>query len=158
MLRGWKWQRTPDGQIINDGGIPQYINAQTMLGYENPDYELGLTNTITYRNLTFSFQFDGRFGGKLINGVEAKMYEGGMHKSTVNSFRDDAYNGIDNFVGPGVKVVSGEAEYDAFGRLVSDTRKFEKNDIPVNYITWLFASYTNGIDDAVLYKRTFVKS
>ncbi len=80
-----------------------------------------------------------------------------MHKSTVNSFRDDAYNGIDNFVGPGVKVVSGEAEYDAFGRLVSDTRKFEKNDIPVNYITWLFASYTNGIDDAVLYKRTFVK-
>ena len=63
----------------------------------------------------------------------------------------------DNYVGPGVKVVSGEAEYDAFGRLVSDTRKFEKNDVPVNYITWLFASYTNGIDDAVLYKRTFVK-
>ena len=157
VLRGYKWQRTPDGQVINDAGIPQYINALTMLGYENPDYEVGLTNTISYRNFIFSFQFDGRIGGSLINGVEAKMYEGGMHKSTVNQFRDDAYAGIDNYVGPGVKVVSGEAEYDAFGRLVSDTRKFEKNDVPVNYITWLFASYTNGIDDAVLYKRTFVK-
>jgi TonB-linked SusC/RagA family outer membrane protein len=157
VLGGYKWQRTPDGQVINDGGIPQYVNAYTMLGYQNPDYEAGITNTISYRNFTFSFQFDGRIGGKLINGVEAKMYEGGMHKSTVNSFRDDAYNGVDNFVGPGVKVISGEAEYDAFGRLVSDTRKFEKNDVPVNYITWLFASYTNGIDDAVLYKRTFIK-
>jgi TonB-linked SusC/RagA family outer membrane protein len=157
VLRGWKWQRTPDGQIINDGGIPQYINAQTMLGFQNPDYEVGLTNTISYRNFLLSFQFDGRIGGSLVNGVEAKMYEGGMHESTVNSFRDDAYNGIDNYVGPGVKVVSGEAEYDAFGRLVSDTRKFETNDVPVNYITWLFASYTNGIDDAILYKRTFIK-
>lgn len=157
VMSGYKWQRTPDGQVINDGGIPQYINARTKLGYENPDYEIGLTNSFSYRNFSLSFQFDGRIGGQLVNGVEAKMYEGGMHKSTVNSFRDDAYAGNDNYVGPGVKVISGEAEYDAFGRLVSDTRKFEPNDAPVNYITWLFASYTNGVEDAILYKRTFVK-
>lgn len=157
VLTGYKWQRTPDGQVINDAGIPQYVNALTKLGYQSPDYEVGITNSFTYRNFSFSFQFDGRIGGQLINGVEAKLYEGGMHKSTVNSFRDDAYAGTNNYVGPGVKVVSGEAQYDAFGRLVSDSRKFETNDEPVNYITWLFASYTNGIDDAVLYKRTFVK-
>lgn len=140
-----------------DGGIPQYVNAFSKLGYENPDWEFGVTNMISFKNISLSFQFDGRIGGFLVNGVEAKLYEGGMHKSTTNKFRDDAYNGINSYVGDGVVPVSGSVEYDAFGRLISDTRKFAPNDVQVNYINWVFASYTNGIEDAVLYKRSFVK-
>lgn len=157
VLTGYKWDRSPDGKVVYLDGIPQYVNALTKLGYKNPDWEFGITNSFSYRNLTFSFQFDGRIGGKLVNGVEAKMYEGGMHKATVNQFRDDAYNGVASYVGDGVVATSGTAEYDAFGRLISDTRKFAPNDTKVNYIDWVFASYTNGIQDAVLYDRSFVK-
>jgi outer membrane receptor protein involved in Fe transport len=157
VLTGYKWDRSPDGRIVYNNGIPQYVNAETKLGYQNPDWEFGITNSINYKNFTFSFQFDGRIGGYLVNGVEAKLYEGGMHTSTANSFRDDAYNGVNSYVGDGVVATSGEAVYDAFGRLVSDTRKFEPNGTQVNYIDWVFASYTNGIQDAVLYKRSFVK-
>lgn len=157
VLRGYKWDRSSDGRIVYLDGIPQYVNAQSRLGYTNPDWEFGITNSINYKNLSFSFQFDGRIGGYLVNGVEAKLYEGGMHTSTANSFRDDAYNGVSSYVGDGVVATSGEAQYDAFGRLISDNRKFAPNDTKVNYIDWVFASYTNGIDDAVLYNRSFVK-
>jgi hypothetical protein len=157
VLGGWKWDRSPDGKIVYSGGIPQYVNAYTKLGYFNPDWEFGIMNSLTYKNLTLSFQFDGRIGGKMINGIEAKLYEGGMHKSTVNKFRDDAYNGVDSYVGDGVVATSGTVEYDAFGNLISDTRKFEKNTEQVNYIYWVFQTYTNGIGDAVLYDRSFVK-
>ncbi len=157
ILRGYKWDRSPDGKIVYVDGIPQYINALTKLGYEDPDWEFGISNNISYKSFSFSFQFDGRIGGSLINAVEAKLYEGGMHKSTANQFRDDAYAGVNSYVGDGVVANGGAVEYDAFGRLVSDTRKFSPNDTKVNYIDWVFASYTNGIQDAVLYDRTFVK-
>lgn len=157
VLTGYKWDRSPDGRIVYIDGIPQYVNALTRLGNANPDWEFGIVNSLTFKNISLSFQFDGRIGGYLVNGVEAKLYEGGMHKSTANSFRDDAYNGVDSYVGDGVVATSGTAEYDAFGRLISDTRKFAPNDTKVNYINWVFASYTNGIQDAVLYKRSFVK-
>lgn len=157
VVAGYKWDRSPDGKVVYVNGIPQYVNARTRLGYENPDWEFGITNSLSYKNMSLSFQFDGRIGGVLVNSVEAKLYEGGMHKSTANSFRDDAYNGVNSFVGDGVVATSGAVEYDAFGRLISDTRKFAANDTKVNYIDWVFASYTNGIEDAVLYKRSFVK-
>lgn len=157
ILRGYIWDRSPDGKIVYQDGIPQYVNAETKLGNSTPDWEFGFSNNISFRNFSFSFQFDGRIGGSLVNGVEAKLYEGGMHKSTANKFRDDAYNGIASYVGDGVVATNGSVEYDAFGRKISDTRKFEANTTRVNYIDWVFASYTNGIQDAVLYKRTFVK-
>src|SRR5690606_16475248 len=31
------------------------------------------------------------------------------------------------------------------------------NTTNVNYVDWVFATYTNGIDESVLYDRTFVK-
>ena len=34
----------------------------------------------------------------MYNGVEQKLYEGGMHPATANSFRDDAYAGNKTFV------------------------------------------------------------
>ncbi len=157
VLGGWKWDRSPAGKIVYVGGIPQYVNAYTRLGYNNPDWEFGFINAFTYKNFNFSFQFDGRIGGSMINGIEAKLWEGGMHKSSANSFRDDAYNGLATYVGDGVVATSGSVQYDAFGNLISDTRKFAPNDVKVNYIDWIFASYTNGIGDAVLYDRTFVK-
>jgi TonB-linked SusC/RagA family outer membrane protein len=157
VLAGWKWDRSPDGKIVYDGGIPQYVNAYTKLGYTNPDWEFGFINAFTYKSFNFSFQFDGRIGGSMINGFEAKMWEGGMHKASANSYRDDAYNGVASYVGDGVVVTGGAVQYDAFGNLISDTRKFAPNNVKVNYIDWIFASYTNGIGDAVLYKRTFVK-
>lgn len=158
VYRTWAWERSPDGQIVyGSNGYPQYINHVVNLGYYNPDWEFGAINSLSYKNLTLSFSFDGRIGGLMYNGVEQKLYEGGMHPATANKFRDDSYDGNPTYVGQGVVVTSGAVDYDIQGNIISDTRKFAPNTKGVKYIDWVFATYVNGVPDANLYKRTFVK-
>ena len=80
-----------------------------------------------------------------------------MHPATANQFRDDSYDGKPSYIGDGVVVTSGTVEYDIQGNIVSDSRKFAPNTKGVKYIDWVFATYVNGVPDANLYKRTFVK-
>lgn len=156
--RTWAWERSPDGQIVyGSNGFPQYISHVINLGTYDPDWEFGLLNNIAYKNFNLSFSFDGRIGGLIYNGVEQKLYEGGMHPGTANKFRDDSYAGNATYVGDGVVVTSGTVDYDVQGNIISDTRKFEKNTQAVKYIDWVFATYVNGVPDANLYRRTFVK-
>lgn len=154
---GYAWEKSPDGKIVYANGESQYINQQVVLGLQEPDWEFGITNHFSYKNFSISFSFDGRIGGQMYDGVEAKLYEGGMSPNTANQYRDDAYAGKATYVGNGVVVTSGTVTYDFQGKIVSDTRKFAPNTQGVNYIDWVFNTYVNGIDEAVLHKRTFVK-
>ncbi len=154
---GYAWERSPDGKIVYENGQPKYINQQVVLGLQEPDWEFGVSNHFTYKNFSLSFSFDGRIGGVMYDGVEAKLYEGGMSPNTANQYRDDAYAGKSTYVGNGVVVTSGSVTYDFQGKVISDTRKFAPNTQPVNYIDWVFNTYVDGIDQAVLHPRTFVK-
>jgi hypothetical protein len=155
---GYAWQTSPEGKVVyDDNGNPQYIPQQVNMGHYNEDWSFGLSNRFTYKSFSFSFLFDGRIGGLTNDVVEAKMYEGGQHKNTANSYRDDSYAGKATYVPDGVKVVSGSATYDVQGNITSDTRKFVPVTDPTDYINWVFNYYTQGIDQSVLYKRTFVK-
>ncbi|MGR9907851.1 hypothetical protein ACUOH5_26670, partial [Escherichia coli] len=44
----------------------------------NPDYNFGINNKFSYKNFTFSFQFDGRIGGVIWN----EVYKDGMNGGT----------------------------------------------------------------------------
>jgi hypothetical protein len=158
VYRSWDWERSPDGKIVyGSNGLPIYIDDVVNIGHTDPDYIFGITNAISYKNLSLSFSFDGRIGGIMYNGLEQKLYEGGMHPGTANSYRDDAYAGKKTYVGDGVVVTSGSVQYDVQGNIVSDSRKFAPNTTAVNYIDWIFATYVNGIAGADIYKRSFVK-
>lgn len=157
IYRGWAWQKSPDGQIVHENGIPQYINQEVNLGYIDPNWEFGFLNSFQHKNFGLSFAFDGRIGGKTYNGLEAKMYEGGMHPNTANNYRDEAYLGQKTYLASGVTQTGGEVAYDAQGNITSDSRTFAPNTTKVNYVDWVFATYTNGIDESALYDRTFVK-
>lgn len=158
VYRNWDWQRSPDGQIVyGSNGYPAYVDHVVNIGHTDPDYIFGINNTFNYKSFGLSFSFDGRIGGIMYNGVEQKLYEGGMHPGTANSYRDDAYAGKDNYVGDGVVVTAGEATYDVQGNVISDNRKFAKNTKAVNYVSWIFATYVNGVPGADIYKNSFVK-
>ena len=77
--------------------------------------------------------------------------------ATANSFRDDSYAGKATYVLDGVEVTDGTATWDQQGNIISDTRNFKPNDKHVKYIDYLFDTYVNGIDQSVLYDRSFVK-
>ena len=157
ILRGWGWQRSPEGKIVTVDGRPQYIDHVINLGTSDPDWIFGLGNKFTWKGISINVLFDGRIGGKLVNGVEAKLYEGGTHPATANSFRDDSYAGKATYVLDGVEVTDGTATWDQQGNIISDTRNFKPNDKHVKYIDYLFDTYVNGIDQSVLYDRSFVK-
>ena len=79
---GRAYVRSPDGQVIHDAsGLPLAqqagINNNQLLGYANPDYVFGINNRFTYKNISFSFQWDGRTGGKIFDYVYAQMFNAG---------------------------------------------------------------------------------
>lgn len=74
VIYGSKFARVEDenspynGKVIVDAnGIPTAAPGQYYLGNQQPDFLLGLTNTLRYRDFSLSFQIDGRFGGKIFS-------------------------------------------------------------------------------------------
>lgn len=117
VLRGSKFLRTKDGQIINDeAGKPRSVGGQ-VLGNMNAKYNWSIANKIRYKNLSMGFQFDGAVGGVIIDYMHNKTMRGGANIETATGALGDArykdwrdynydhvagYNG--SYVGPGVVV------------------------------------------------------
>jgi len=80
-----------DGTILaiqqqDDDAVPNL----DFIGNSNPDFTLGWTNSFNYKNLTFDFSIDGKFGGQVVSMTEA-VVEG---KSN-NSARETANGMVD---------------------------------------------------------------
>ena len=65
QLYGLGFQRGPDGQIIHENGLPLHTSEKVSAGSYQPDFRLGLYNSISYKNVNLSFLFDGQVGGKI---------------------------------------------------------------------------------------------
>jgi hypothetical protein len=62
------------------------------------------------------------------------MWQSGNHPDSVNDIRyKDITTGTSNYIGDGVKVISGAVTYNAYGNITSDTRQYASNDVPVTY-------------------------
>lgn len=140
--------RTPDGQLINDGGGRPIINpVNQFMGYINPDFVWGLNNRFSYKNITFSFQFDGRVGGVIANYIQRQTFRGGRHIETVQGAMGEARindtKGIKSYVGEGVKISNGAVlKYDPDGNVTNfaelqfapnDTKQFLQDYISRRY-------------------------
>jgi hypothetical protein len=134
------------GKIIFLNGTPQRSSYASLMGYGNPDWYWGMTNSVTYKNFTLGFAIDGRVGGKITSMTQMYMWASGSHPESVTEERRlDAVNpGTKNYLGDGVKVVSGTVKFDAVGNITEDTRVFAPNDINTNYSTYIQAMH-NGI-------------
>ncbi|QJD79172.1 SusC/RagA family TonB-linked outer membrane protein [Spirosoma rhododendri] len=116
--------RTPDGQYINDaGGRPIANPVAQFLGYVNPKFVWGINNRFSYKNLTFSFQFDGRVGGVIGDYVRQKTFQGGRNIETVQgalgTARVNDVQGVKSYVGSGVVLTSGKLNYDVNGNVLN---------------------------------------
>lgn len=104
-----KFARTPDGKIINDGGGRPIVGPVAQLaGSANPKWVWGFNNKLNYKNLSLSFQFDGRVGGVMEDYVRKKTFQGGRHIETtegaLGAARYDDTKGIKSYLGEGVQV------------------------------------------------------
>jgi TonB-linked SusC/RagA family outer membrane protein len=141
--------RDPEGNMIHQNGLPMLSKYSEQFGYTDPKFTFGFVNNFAFHNFNIGISIDGRIGGVMYDYVYNKMFDTGSAPETDNEHRyDEVVKGLKNYVGKGVKVVSGEVAYDNFGRITKDTRQYAPNDVPVSYqsYTRLWGnSYEHGI-------------
>ncbi len=161
-MYGSDFVRTSDGQIINDeSGRPIRNSVAQFLGNTNSDWAGAINNTLSYKNVSLKFQFDGRFGGTILDYVEKKTYQGGRHINTVlgemGAARINDTKGIKSYVGEGVVVSNGQAiEYDSDGFVTNyDKLQFTPNTTPTYVQDYISRYYGTDVADRI--SRSFVK-
>lgn len=147
----------PDGNLILTNGYPRVSNYYSKIGYYDPNWVWGITNTFKYKNFTLVISVDGRVGGRSYSTTNQKLWQTGAAKELDNEYRyDEVVNGNKNYIGKGVKVLSGEVTYDKYGNITSDTRVFGPNDVPVSYENYIKKYYVKDYSLFTL-DETFIK-
>jgi TonB-linked SusC/RagA family outer membrane protein len=82
---GYRTKRNANGDIwLTAEGKYQRADEREVLGKVQPDFLAGLTNTITYKDLTFSFLIDTRQGGQILSYSKLNQMAKGTGKFTEN--------------------------------------------------------------------------
>ncbi|WP_158618029.1 SusC/RagA family TonB-linked outer membrane protein [Chitinophaga lutea] len=156
------FQRSPDGQIIyGKNGVPPKDPLPKRVGYFTPDWFGGISNMFSYGNFRLSVMFDGRYGGKTLNYVNQKLWQGGRHPDAAPPEREkDAITGPDgktipHWIGEGVVITKGELKRDGDGNVISDTREFAKNTNKTTFQDW--ANNVMGAEISNIIDQTFMK-
>ncbi len=165
------FQRVPAGKgeqsgslILNSSGRPIVHGYDVLFGYYDPKFIWGTTANLRYKSISFFVSFDGVNGGLANTRTESYMWQAGVHPNSLTAERalDVATPGSSNYLGQGVKVVSGSATFDAFGNILTDTRVFATNDIKTTYKQYTVDLHNSSAwggngSKADTYSRTFFK-
>ncbi|MDP4225458.1 MAG: SusC/RagA family TonB-linked outer membrane protein [Bacteroidota bacterium] len=156
--------RDPSGNLVFNNGRLQYSQYNSNFGWSDPDWLWGANSTLRYKNVSLFVSLDGVVGGLMNTRTESYMWQSGVHPGSVTEARakDVATPGSKNFVGQGVKVISGTVTYDNFGNITKDTRVFAPNDVATTYKQYIVdlhnSSAWGGNGSPVdTYSKTFFK-
>lgn len=88
QIKAFGKRYTPDGRIIVDPqtGRPLNTDQNIDMGTTLHDYTMGLTNNISYKNISLSFQLDYRKGGQFISWSKTSTIWTG--KDPITTFND----------------------------------------------------------------------
>ena len=158
------FQRHPEtGELIWENGKPKRNGFYTFYDYRTPDWNWGVSTTLSYGDFSLFMSFDGVVGGSAWTVTESYMWQQGVHPESVTETRaQDVSDGTGHYVGEGVMVVSGDVEFDPSGNIISDTREFATNDVAISYQDAMRAIHSSSVwgggpTPFDVYERTFVK-
>jgi len=136
-LVGFDFERSPDGQVVHDNGLPVVDgSAQKILGNIAPDWTGGANFSIKYKNFDFSTLIDAKWGGD----VHSMTYAWGRFAGTLEETVIGRETGI---VGSGVKA-------DGNGGFVP-------NDVVVSAKSYNQQAYSNSVHSSSIFDATYVK-
>ncbi|MGJ7031024.1 SusC/RagA family TonB-linked outer membrane protein [Niabella hirudinis] len=158
------YQTDHAGNMVFNNGVPTYQPISSIAGYADPDWIWGFNTSVNYKSLSFAVSLDGRVGGLAQSVTEMYMWRSGNHPLSLTEERylDATKPGTKNYLGQGVKVISGSITYDANNNVVSDTREFAPNDVYTTYKSYLEGlhkgtAWGGAPSAADLYSTTFLK-
>ncbi|WP_212747583.1 SusC/RagA family TonB-linked outer membrane protein [Fodinibius saliphilus] len=82
-IRGYKYKRDADGNIIHENGLPVQSDEQAVLGKGTPDWTLGWSNTVSYKSWSLNTLVGVHWGGQIFSGTNSYAYGAGLHKNTL---------------------------------------------------------------------------
>jgi hypothetical protein len=89
------WKRNAQGQLLlSNNGYPQVAPLLASIGDRNPDWLAGITNTLSYKTLSFSFLWDIRKGGAIYNATENFLVRSGQSTKTLSRGESTVFEGI----------------------------------------------------------------
>jgi TonB-linked SusC/RagA family outer membrane protein len=145
------FQRDENGNmLVGSNGMPAYNPYNSKIGYYDNKFAAGINNTLSYKSVVLSFQFDGRFGGKVDNYMYTKQFGSGTAPESANEYRLKDWNNRDvagykgSVMTDGMRIVKGQLNTDQDGVVISDTREFAPNDVPVLWQAWATNYYQSG--------------
>jgi hypothetical protein len=136
VLNSKEFLRDPaTGKLIYNNGRLQLSPYESVFGYRDPDWIWGFNSTLKYKAFSLFMSIDGVVGGLMNTRTESYMWQTGGHPDSLTQERalDVATPGSTNYLGDGVKIVSGTVTYDSYGNILTDTRVFAINDIKTTY-------------------------
>jgi len=95
-LFGIGFQKSPDGQIIYQNGLPLVDNTPKVLGNVQPKWMGGFNNTFTYKRLVLSVLVDAKVGGDFFD-------EGTGTARWTGQYEETAVGREEGIIGVGVK-------------------------------------------------------
>lgn len=136
-LYGRGYVRSPDGQIVYEGGYPKLTEDAIYIGNTVPTWKTSLGNNFKYRQFSFNVLLDAQFGAEGYSLSEAVRSEGGKTKATLPG----RYNGI---IGNGV--------------IRNTDGSYRPNDvIAVDAATYYTAHYGRDNVEGTTYSTDFLK-
>lgn len=132
-IKGIGYQRDASGSVIVDAatGAPLYTDKFIKLGKATPDYVLGLTNSLSYKNLKFTAVMDYRTGHQVFSATRQQLAWSGHLIESAENGRNGGFifpnSVVDNpataTVGdyiPNTSVVTGGSSYQSFQEFFED--------------------------------------
>ncbi len=175
-IYGTHFVRDGQGNIINSGGLPIQAPSQPngganqLLGYADPDFSFGIGNRFTYKGFIFTFQFDGRIGGKTYDRTYYQSMNGGTALETAsgaygdarlaewNSTKEGTLPATPAYVGPGVTLVSGTPQYGPGGVITNMSQlTFAPNTTKVLVQSYVSSGIGANFDEYYMISRSFAK-
>ncbi len=95
--------------LLDDNGNIRKTDKTELIGNSNPDWSLGWNNNINYKDLSFGFHINSKFGGKVISQTEAMLDGYGVSQRTADA-RDAGGVNINAVMPDGTAVTKMDAE------------------------------------------------
>ena len=145
-LTGKDYQRNAAGQVIVDAnGFPKINpNKNELIGNREAKFQAGLNSSMSIYGVQFSFLFDGRMGGDVLNVTGRNLISSGNHK-ILETYRGRqvVFNGVMEQVDE-----NGNVEY------VPNTKPITLNQ--TNIINYFYNVSTNFIEDGSYIRLSYV--
>ena len=96
VLYAQKFKRSASGEILINpaNGLPVYEDQLGNVGSPIPDWLMNWNNEFSYKNLSLSFLWDFRKGGKIWGGTQAGLYNRGKAAETADRERKYIIDGV----------------------------------------------------------------